>query len=67
MSAESTKSGRAREGYHSILELGGLPRDFFLIFSTSIFVLMGFDAFGTKLQSLSVMFFFLLEKIFLME
>ena len=32
-------------------------RDFVLIFSASMFVLMGFNMFGTRLQSLWIMFF----------
>ena len=35
------------------------PRDFVLIFSASMFVLMGFNMFGTRLQSLWIMFFLL--------
>ena len=42
---------------------GGLPRYFFLILSVSMVVLMDFNAFGTRLQSLWIMF--LPEKIFL--
>ena len=53
-------------GNRSILSLGGLPRYFFsLILSVSMVVLMGFNAFGTRLQSLWIMF--LPEKIFLVE
>ena len=36
--------------FHPIVR--GSPRDFFLIFSATMFVLMGFNAFGTRLQSL---------------
>ena len=35
------------------------PRDFVLIFSASMFVLMGFYMLGTRLQSLWIMFFLL--------
>ena len=62
-SAEGTKGWRARMGNHSTLSLGGLPRYFFLILSVSTVVLMDFNAFGTRLQSLWIMF--LPEKIFL--
>ena len=50
-------------GNHSTLSLGS-PPIFFLILSVSMVVLMGFNAFGTTLQSLWIMFF-LPEKIFL--
>ena len=45
-------------GNHSTLSLGGLPRYMFLILSVSMAVLMGFYAFGTRLQSLWIIFFF---------
>ena len=44
-------------GYHSTLSLGVSPDIFFLILSVSMVVLMGFNAFGTRLQSLWIMFF----------
>ena len=43
--------------FHPIRSLGGLPRDVLLILSASMFVLMDFNAFGTRLQFLWVMFF----------
>ena len=53
-------------GNHSTLSLG-VSHDiyFFLILSVSMVVLTGFNAFGTRLQSLWIMF--LPEKIFLVE
>ena len=51
-------------GNHSTLSLGGLPRYFFFILSVSMAVLMGFNSFGTKLQSLWIMFF-CLKRFFL--
>ena len=41
---------------HSTLSLGVSPI-FVLILSVSMVVLMGFNAFGTRLQSLWIMFF----------
>ena len=43
-------------GNHSTLSLGVSPI-FVLILSVSMVVLMGFNAFGTRLQSLWIMFF----------
>ena len=43
-------------GNHSTLSLGVSP-DIFLILRISMVVLMGFNAFGTRLQSLWIMFF----------
>ena len=43
-------------GNHSTLSLGVSPY-FFFILSVSMVVLMGFNAFGTRLQSLWIMFF----------
>ena len=57
-------------GNHSTLSLGVSPDFFFfLILSVSVVILMGSNAFGTRLQSLWIMFFFFLlpEKIFLVE
>ena len=55
--SEGTKGWRALMGNQSTLSLGGLPRFFFLILIDSKDVLMGFNAFGTRLQSLWIMFF----------
>ena len=44
----------------------GYPPIFVLILNVSLPFLMGFNAFGTRLQSLWIMFF-LQEKIFLVE
>ena len=44
-------------GNQSALSLGDLPRFFFKILIVSKAVLMGFDAFGTRLQSLWIKFF----------
>ena len=53
-------------GNHSTLLLGVSPDIyFFLNLSVSMVVLMDFNAFGTRLQSLWIMF--LPEKIFLVE
>ena len=56
---KARKGERARIGNHSTLSLGGLPRYiyFFLILSVSMAVFNGFNAFGTRLQSLWIMFF----------
>ena len=54
--AEGTKGWRARMGNHSYLSLGVSP-DIFFILSLSMVVLMGFNAFWTRLQSLWIMFF----------
>ena len=52
-------------GNHCTLSLGVSPDIFFLILRISMVVLMGFNAFGTRLQSLWIMF--LPEKIFHVE
>ena len=65
-SSPKAEMWRARMGNHSTLSLGVSPDIFFLIFSVSMVVLMGFNAFGTKLQSLWIMFFWP-EKIFHVE
>ena len=61
--------GEHRRGvlFHPIVRGSPPPppaKIFFIILSASMLVLMGFNAFGTRLQSLWIMFF-LLEKIFL--
>ena len=62
-SAEGTKGWRALEGYHSTLSLG-LPLhpppspEIFLILALLCSFLMGSNMFGTRLQSLWIMFYF---------
>ena len=55
---KARKGGEHERGINPPYRLGVSPEIFFLLYSASNFVLIGFNAFGTRLQSLWMMFFF---------